>query len=371
MKKLILSIVFLMYYGIMFSQYSLRHSHNAPRIGDEIIKQQIEYKEVGEEGSDCFWDFKDIQLINEEYSLSYSMPPIMDDTLYVFGYDSIPLNSLGKNEQLIVGIEHNTMYYYLLQNEYLYLLGYENSNVKVKNKAPMLVSSYSENYKTGGQSINEKKYYYESEGFYSGAMPINIRGYITSTVDSYGKMLLPTGDTIRTVRTKTSQIIENDSSNVYRQDFYRWYTDGYRYPIFESIRTTNALNENLLSALSFYYPLQEQFYLSYDQENQSVLDSLKTQQNFEDPDWLEENFSYNYYPNPVSSTLYVDYELQEPAEISISLYSEKTLVKNISLQQQQQGTYKKTLDVLDILPGIYVLHIKVNNYTISNVILKR
>ena len=57
--------------------------YNRPRSGDEIIKQQVEFKDPGREGENVIWDFGKLKSINNRYSLTYSSPDLLDNpTIY-------------------------------------------------------------------------------------------------------------------------------------------------------------------------------------------------------------------------------------------------------------------------------------------------
>lgn len=65
------------------------HSYRA---GDEIRKQIITYKNEGGNGKDVVWDFSDVDILDKNYTVTYS--------------------SVADNKNTIVGIENKTRYYY-------------------------------------------------------------------------------------------------------------------------------------------------------------------------------------------------------------------------------------------------------------------
>lgn len=73
--------------------------------------------------------------------------------------------------------------------------------------------------------------------------------------------------------------LEHDSTHL-ELDIWRWFVEGYRYPVFESINSVTCNLDKRLShfAVSFYYPIDEQYYdLDYDSKNQERRDkSQKT-----------------------------------------------------------------------------------------------
>ena len=123
------------------------------------------------------------------------------------------------------------------------------------------------------------------KGLYSSIVPFTTDGEAQITADACGMMILPSGDTLRNVlRTYTTQSIRQvfpraDSTFVELNssiETYKWFSKGYRYPIFETIRTfvldsTETKTVNFETA--FFYPPQEHYYLADDEENLAILDS--------------------------------------------------------------------------------------------------
>ena len=127
--------------------------------------------------------------------------------------------------------------------------GHENPSVVLAYTSPIVQAVYPLNY---GQSTSSQ---YRSEGLYSGTVGIQTKGTVTTVADAYGKMVLPSGDTLSPVlRVKTIQTIYDilnedsytidESGNAGKQlETCRWYSKGYRYPVFETVRNIN-LNDS-------------------------------------------------------------------------------------------------------------------------------
>lgn len=112
-------------------------------------------------------------------------------------------------------------------------------------------------------------------------MDIHTQGTVITTADAYGKMILPSGDTISPVlRVKMIQTISaKDAADTTphtdkQLETFRWYSKGYRYPIVEVIRSTATADTIAVFSTAFYYPPQEQLYLDADPVNQTLLDEL-------------------------------------------------------------------------------------------------
>lgn len=357
--------------------------YNGFRSGDEIIKQQVDYKDPGRDGENVIWDFGKLKSVNDEYSLIYSSPILQKDSYSVMGYDTIQSKNIDQNS-LIIGTEHNTMYYYQLKNNQLVILGHENPTTFLRYTEPLLVHSFPMNYNDSCQSN------FKSQGIYSAKIPFSTNGIVNIKSDAYGVMILPSGDTIHhVIRLKTIQTLEERIPNVNNQEnlnlqttieTYKWYSKGYRYPIFETIRTINNRDSLTLSKFetSFFFPPQEHLYLDNDKENLAVLDSLwnlKHNISIDNPVTNPENqikLSYNFYPNPVESQLTLEYYLEEASSVSVNLYSMNgKLVKSQSSIKLNKGLHTGYIDCSNLSNGTYILIINTNNTHTSDKIIKR
>lgn len=355
----------------------INESHNRIRIGDEIIKQQVEYVDPGASGSNCVWDFRQLKTINDEYTLSYRPAPLKDDSLYIMGYDTFLKEDVGSDE-LIVGVEHNTMYYYRQRANSLQLLGHENPVVKLQYLNPMQVISYPLGY--GQSPVNNT---YTTQGVYSSVDKIHTEGATELVADAYGKLLLPSGDTLNPVlRVKSVYTIGktlDEPTN--RMETYRWYTKGYRYPVFETIRNVSTTDETEVFSTAFYYPLQEHLYLDTDPDNLALLEeewSLKDDKEAkpEDPTTktvtLEDVMVCKVYPNPVTSYLNLEYELKTDANVTFLLFSiEGNPISTLKKGHQRTGSYTETIDFSSLQSRNYILRIMADNLFVNEVIIKK
>ncbi|NDV69679.1 T9SS C-terminal target domain-containing protein [Dysgonomonas sp. 25] len=274
----------------------------------------------------------------------------------------------------MVGTEHNTMYYYQIKDNTLLLLGHENPVVKLQYTPAYPQITYPFNY---GNTISAP---YTTRGYYSGTEPIHTQGIVTITADAYGKMILPGGDTINPVlRIKTIQTIQDLSINTVSQEptsekhleTYRWYTKGYRYPIFETIRNIDTKDNSILFATSFYYPPQEHLYIDTDPDNQRILDEMwdiNKKKEDKSEETKKENITnlianYNYYPNPIQDNLTLSYELSQQAKVQITLYSivDGTMYYRSKQQVQEAGRHQTNIDCHTLPKGAYVLQIITDN----------
>lgn len=358
-----------------FSVYGqINKQHQGLRIGDEIIKQQVEYVDPGEAGANQVWDFSRLKTINEEYKLTYNLPPLLDDSLYIMGDYSFAKKDIAEGE-LIVATEHNTMYYYRQKEDSLLLLGHENPTVRLQYTGPVLMMTFPAGY---GQPSAEKEYL--SKGLYSSTVPVGSQGNITLGIDAFGKMILPTGDTLNPViRVKHIKTFNNENHNTDKiLETYSWYTKGYRYPIFETVRNINAADSTEIFRTAFFYPPQEHLYISNDPDNLALLEEMwnmenkNKENNASQKDTLVEVIlSHKAYPNPVSTQLTVEYTLKEQSPVQLLLVStEGNIVRNIQ-KKQEAGPQQEVIDCSGLMFGSYHLKLIAGQQTISITIIKK
>jgi len=359
--------------------------HNHLRAGDVLYKQQVEFVEPGEAGADRLWNFSKLKTVNDEYTLEYALPPLEGDSVYIMGDLRYKKSDVKENE-LIVGTEHNTMYYYRQTADSLLQTGHENPAVILAYTSPLAILRFPLDY---GQSISSA---YRSKGLYSGMVDVETHGTLTVTADAYGKMLLPSGDTLDLVlRLKTLQTIfdvpkaggdTTKTGNAGKQlEIYRWYGKGYRYPVFETIRDLNLSDGSVIFSTAFFFPPQAHHYLETDSANLALLDMLweMDKQNVDNPDAqhtetasLKDIMSCKLYPNPVHSILNLEYELQQDANVSFQLftiYGEH--VTAINPKKRIKGVYHETIDCSTLPARDYILQIKANNLFVNELIIKK
>jgi hypothetical protein len=381
MKKKLCTIVLLAgISGILSAQHVLRSELNLPRTGDVIVKQQVEYKDPGRTGENVLWDFGSLQPVNPEYKLAYVPLRPRRDSLYVLGCDTFKVRNVQEGE-LLIGREHRTMYYYRMKDSELSCLGYENQMSRMHYLDPLPAMHFPMNY---GRRTEKP---YRAECQYAQVL-MSTHGKITLEADASGMMILPSGDTLKNVlRIHSLQTILSDSIAAMDSihidtqiENHKWYVKGYRYPVFETVKTIHRQDSvKDVFSTAFFFPPQEHYYLDDDSENLAVLDSLAQEdtpsgdaQQQSMSQWLKENFSYNFYPNPVVFTLYIEYHLAEAAEVGISVYNSATgISRHIPVGMKQAGYYYESFDCASLPPGTYVLAFNVRGEAVSNVIIKR
>jgi hypothetical protein len=386
MKKLIFFVLFAISSQATFAQEAIQKVTNMPRSSDILVKQQVVYMNPGKSGKDILWDFSGLRFINQSYSVCY--------------------NSFPNNPQLIAGTEHQTRYYYVLSNDSLLVTGYENPTTIMKYDQPKLFLRFPMLY---GDSIN---CFFNGKGRYCENLDITSYGSSFTIADATGRMILPNGDTLQHVvrihckeilldksKALGSPISSDDSvdsvfnsfckfpsvradSDILSIDSYKWYASGYRYPILETISTSNIHGNSITPCFStaFYYPPEFHNYLTNDELNRKILDKLKrdkgslqTQGKDDINIDLEESFfRYRCYPNPVLNMLTLNLFLKCDAIFSYNLYDmQGKLYQHTDPHQLISNSYSLNIDMSNCLSGLYILEIRINDKLYSEKIIKK
>jgi len=150
---------------------------------------------------------------------------------------------------------------------------------------------------------------------------------------------------------------------------YKWYSKGYRYPVFETLRTIIYKDSTEIERYetAFFYPPQEHFYLEDDAENLAVLDSLEA--SAVDP-WA--GLSYNIFPNPIKTFLDLELFLPKSANVHVQVRNNMGLI----LLDEQKGNFPQgfcnfQFNLSTISVGNYILDVWLDEKLISEVIMKR
>ena len=364
------------------AQVTLEKACNLIRSGDNLVKQQVEYKSPGRSGENVYWDFSQLKSINENYILKF----------YV------------ETDSLLIGREHRTLYKYLECNDSLFCCGFENPTTIISNDKPELKMVFPLSFGDKHQD------YFSGNGYYCNRLSIASQGIASIEADAYGMMILPTGDTLsRVIRThhvkkivqrfKPNEIVDSayavfnkDSVDYHlahdsvqmKVDTYSWYTDGCRYPVFEVVESHVIAGENTKKHFNtaFYYTPVEQYYgLIQDLDNQLKRDEqINLGDISSDRQRQQRNvvsasngdvINYNISKVDENSKIRLEYYLEKNAIVSVLLYDiqGRQLSGNMNMKQTK-GFYHDTILLPESLEKEYVLRILVNEKVFGEKIIK-
>lgn len=80
------------------------------------------------------------------------------------------------------------------------------------------------------------------------------------------------------------------------------------------------------------------------------------------------------YPNPFVSDVLIEYELENDANVNVGVYDFSGNNTAITLEQgalQTQGKHKYTFNGANLLPGMYIVRVSVNNEMHSRILIKK
>jgi hypothetical protein len=358
-----------------FAQTLLQKEYNMFRGEDVITKQQVKYKHPGRAGENVIWDFGKQEAVNEKYELSYQQ---------------------SEADSVFTGCEHNTLYYYLLKKDSLYSLGYENPTTLINNQKPELLLTFPFSYQKRIES------YFYGTGNYCFRLGLTSQGKTVTWGDAYGMIILPNGDTLqhvlrvrslKKIAEKMIPYVQRDSiirpvvnidsidyhlnnDSVYMQvETYRWYADGYRYPIFETVESITCKNQKPLKHFNtaFFYSPDKHNYLYDDPKNLARLEEIeKENKKGKDSSGGNDNSSgnnpnkeiinYNVYIEKGGNSISIEYNLNRSADVAISLYDmQGRLLANYPKTKHPEGFYQEAIALDGFQLGEYLLRIVVND----------
>lgn len=379
MMKVFLFYVFLLVSSFLpvFSQISWMN--NAIRAGDKIIKQQFPYMEPGESGNGQIWNLSNLSSSSREYTIEYTTPGIFNDSIYIMGCDTF-LKQDVRAKELIVGMEHYTAYYYRQRDSILVLLGYENPLTLVHYKKPLCQMRYPLDTL---QVVNQS---YHAKTLYSAEYEYETKGKIIAFPDAGGSLILPSGDTVRqvtrikSIQTSLSATLDSVSVPALAIETYKWYAEGYRYPLFETLRIVETGNEHDVFETAYYYPPESHSYLEDDPANLSIQERqiVPGEQQASHPEnfvnkWMLSSklWACSFYPNPVADKLHIDFQIDEDMPTTIQVYdlSGRLLIKKP--EYKKSGLYSEFLDFSGMQAGSYILKFVCGEEQKSEIIIKK
>ena len=306
---------------------------NLPRAGDSLVKQQVDYIDPGIAGTNITWDFRKVNPVNDYYNLRYRI--------------------ISPDSAEIEGIEHATIYSYMLIGDSLFHTGYENSTTKMNYSIPELRLRFPVRY---GDIVSSD---FGGEGEYCHIISLHVSGKTTITADATGTLITPLGLTFKNVlRVKSLReyLQTGLDSLTMKLESYAWYAPGQRYPVFETVKTATKMTgrkQTEHKVASFFYPPPEKAFLLDDTSNwapQELSEELKG------TECLMTNIKL--IPNPVQSWLNIEYNLTSDAVVSFKVFDNNGILR-FSLPEtfKQGGNYSEKINMNGFNPGIYLINV--------------
>lgn len=381
--KLFQALVVLLCFGQKVEAQQMDSNH-VMRGGDKVEWRQVTYKDFQSAGLGCIWDLSDMDTLDKNTVVEYLDGPNSTDQ--------------------VIGLEHHTCYYYAPESQVVLLNGYENNLTKVVYDMPEIAfcqdmtMGYEKSGVFGGYSIY-------SENIFS-----RIYGTYDYRVDGKGSLRLPSGKVVRNVTrvhlSKTiSQKYQNnvkslkalrllvDSIAPYNADsivrhlamdsclvetnVYRWYAQGYRYPVYETMESHVKGNKSHFTLAKYCSPESQE--LLNDFENEKIRLALSKEQGEELGERSTELRTSSSFRKQLSDGTICEYTLSIDAmgQVGLDLFCNKKVKASVGIYtvdgmvigQHELGDLDAhqscSLSLAANIRGVYVLALTVNGEVFS------
>ena len=325
------------------AQHVLTKEYHAPRAGDRLIKQQMEYTGSGEDGDSVCWDFSNVEIKEEEEN-------------WPVDYSALP-------DSLFAKIENHTRFVYNDFSDSLLLKSNENRLLRMDYGNPVLEMVFPLSY---GDAFSST---FHGTGVYSQKYVLATQGGSESRIDAFGTIILPTKDTLsqvtRLYTLKNAYIsISSDSAeaNVISgqhivSEHYQWYARGYRYPVYEVSATTfykGARPASIQHTAFCFAPSDQRLLPDTLNENLAREDSIIRRD-------MRQHDVIRYEVKRHGNQLTLTYSLKDQANVKAVIADAMGIIYRQNQQTHPAGEdYSISLDCSGLKPGKYVLYIRVN-----------
>ena len=356
MKK-ILSTIIAFTVCLSMSGQQISQSNNCYRGNDALEKKQVTLKGFDLNSKNGVWSLEDAEISKATSTTEYTT---LTDTL--------------------MAVERGNRTYYRQDRSAVSIIGSENVQELVSYDIPETWLRFP---MQRGDSIGG---YFNGMGTYCEKLFMRRFGTYMTKADAAGKLVLPGGDTLRNVtRLHTERYVgmvlapvdtmqhkipaftpdsiirrmASDSARI-REDIYRWYAEGYRYPVLEA-KTTAYCGKRLTEEM-FYCPPEVQEQLVLDEENKAVRARLVAGGG--DGSGLADDgtgrkvgpggFDYRFSQNEDGETVTVSYTSEQPVRVTAMLANSQGYVYR---RAEQTDGSAITFSYSGLRPGQYILYI--------------
>lgn len=350
MKSIALIILFASCLNISGQQ--VNQTQNRFRGDDATEKKQVQANGFDLQGKNKVWSLEDMDLSSKTFKTKYTSA---GDTLMAVERGDRTYFSQDKGTVSIIGSEN-----------YMEQISYDMPETWLQ--FPM----------QQGDSVSG---YFNGTGKYCDRLFMRRFGTYQTKADAAGKLVLPDGDTLRNViRLHTERYVgmvaapidtmkykipaftvdsivrrlATDSVRM-REDVYRWYAEGYRYPILEA--KTVIYGEEKLSEEMYYCPPEMQEQLAYDEENKQARTRLGTEEATSDVNGdtdHHDSFRYSISRDEGSGTITVSYSSESDVKVNALLANSLGYVYRRASRSDGSAI---TLSYSGLPRGQYIIHI--------------
>ena len=358
MKKTVFSLI-LFSVCLTISGQQISQSNNRYRGNDALEKKQVTVKGFDLNSKNSVWNLEDAELSKATYQAEYTTET---DTL--------------------MAVERCSRTYYHQDRDVVSIIGSENVLELISYDMPETWLRFP---MQKGDSVCG---YFNGTGTYCDKLFMRRFGTYKTKADATGKMVLPDGDTLRNVTRlhteryvgtvmapidtiecripafTTDSIIKHLSADTIhiREDVYRWYAEGYRYPVLEAM--TLSRGKEKLTEEMFYCPPDIQEQLVLDEENKQTRERLMAENTRgsdsgpADGDKDRKDgpggFAYHISQDEGAKTVTVSYSSEQPVRVIALLANSLGYVYR---RAEQTDGSSVTFGYGNLNPGQYILYI--------------
>ena len=334
-------------------------SNNRYRGNDALEKKQVTVIGFDLNSKNSVWNLEDAELSKATYQAEYTTET---DTL--------------------MAVERGNRTYYRQDRSTVSIIGSENVQELVSYDMPETWLQFP---MQRGDSVCG---YFNGTGTYCEKLFMRRFGTYKTKADATGKMVLPGGDTLRNVTRlhteryvgtvmapidtmecripafTTDSIIKHLSADTIhiREDVYRWYAEGYRYPVLEAVSLSRGKEK--LTEEMFYCPPDIQEQLVLDEENKQTRERLMAENTRgsdsgpADGDKDRKDgpggFAYHISQDEGTKTVTVSYSSEQPVRVIALLANSLGYVYR---RAEQTDGSSVTFGYGNLNPGQYILYI--------------
>lgn len=349
MTKIAFSII-LSVYCLTIGGQQINQVSNHYRNGDMLDKRHISIKSFEQNSKNVEWNLEDVNISKESYFTDYTIEA-----------DTIMMQERGNRT------------YYQYKNGLLKIIGSENALELISYdkpetwlKFPMQVSD----------SICG---YFNGTGKYCDRLFMRRFGTYLTKADAKGKIVLPSSDTLHNVlRLHTERYVSTITAPIdtmkreipaftvdsiihrmatdtmmVKEDIYRWYADGYRYPVLEAKAISycgKAITEEV-----YYCSPEMQEMIGLDEENKNTRARLveeNSSRNYKNTN--NGNFKYNISQDESSRTVTINYSADSSIKVEAILANS---LGYIYCRASKTDGSAITLSYNNLPRGQYIIHI--------------
>ncbi len=341
----------------------LSYQANAPRGGDNVVRQVISLASPGQCSDSALWDFRDKEVGTRRNVVRHVNQKVNGDSLRLYDSGSRYGLEIGKDGVLVTSCE--------------------NRNIDITYDLPVKLLRFPMEYRDSLSGC------FHGVGTYCDRWRTRVFGIWKLKADAMGRVFLPTGDTLRAIRVHLRKRVSNkyyplDSVHstlaafnvdsmlhfqatdtaVMVSDEYKWYARGYRYPVLEYRSAYMESRPEEKTRVAYICPPESQEELPLDDENVRIREGDKKNGDAGNGKHANGNeagnydfFRYSFSQDDASKTVHVSYTSDTPVSVKAILANTMGIV--YGTETSANGTSGDiTISYGDVPRGQYVVYIK-------------